>query len=318
MKAEIKPRINLEGRTKLETVIPLSTPYLVFLDPSDLCNQSCSFCPTGNKELLKGINSRKPQLMDFGLYCKIIDSLCDMPEPIKTLRMYADGEPLLNPKFPDMVKYAKETGRFGQVDTTTNGSLLRPSLNEKIIESGIDKIFISVPIGYTPAYVKNVKHLYENKKQCELRVKIVGDEMKESEKVKFMYDFGDISDRIFIEHISPCWPEYHVENVNQEVGIYGQPIDEVQVCPYIFYSLKINSDGSVSVCFLDYQHKAILGNLDNQSFKSIWNGNHLRDYRMLHLQKRRSVMPMCSECGQLSHGAPDRIDEYAEELLRRI
>ena len=33
MKAQIKPRINLEGRTKLETVIPLETP-LWFLDPS--------------------------------------------------------------------------------------------------------------------------------------------------------------------------------------------------------------------------------------------------------------------------------------------
>ena len=34
MKAQIKPRINLEGRTKLETVIPLETPFVVFVDPS--------------------------------------------------------------------------------------------------------------------------------------------------------------------------------------------------------------------------------------------------------------------------------------------
>ena len=31
---KIKPRINLEGRTKLETVIPLSTPFIIFVDPS--------------------------------------------------------------------------------------------------------------------------------------------------------------------------------------------------------------------------------------------------------------------------------------------
>ena len=48
VKAEIKPRITLEGRTRLETVIPLSTPYLVFLDPSDICNQHCAFCPSGD------------------------------------------------------------------------------------------------------------------------------------------------------------------------------------------------------------------------------------------------------------------------------
>ena len=33
MKAEIKPRIELENRTKLETVIPLSTPFVIFVDP---------------------------------------------------------------------------------------------------------------------------------------------------------------------------------------------------------------------------------------------------------------------------------------------
>jgi hypothetical protein len=38
MKASLKPRINLEGRTPLETVIPLSTPFIVFVDPASSCN----------------------------------------------------------------------------------------------------------------------------------------------------------------------------------------------------------------------------------------------------------------------------------------
>ena len=46
MKAQIKPRINLEGRTKLETVIPLETPFVVFVDPSSGCNFKCTYCPT--------------------------------------------------------------------------------------------------------------------------------------------------------------------------------------------------------------------------------------------------------------------------------
>jgi hypothetical protein len=38
MKAQLKPRINLEGRTTLETFIPLSTPFVVFVDPASSCN----------------------------------------------------------------------------------------------------------------------------------------------------------------------------------------------------------------------------------------------------------------------------------------
>ena len=64
MKAEVKPRIELENRTKLEEVFPLDTPFLIFLDPSDLCNFQCKFCPSGDKALLKKVK-RRPGLMDF-------------------------------------------------------------------------------------------------------------------------------------------------------------------------------------------------------------------------------------------------------------
>jgi radical SAM protein with 4Fe4S-binding SPASM domain len=312
VKAQIKPRIDFEGRTRLETVIPLSTPYLVFLDPSDICDARCSWCPTGSGEALK---YKKPQLMDFDLYQKIIDDLCDMPEQIRTLRLYAHGEPLLNPKFPGMVLYATESGRFGQVDTTTNGSLLRPTLNNQIIKAGLDKIFVSVPAVYTPAYVKNIKHFYDNSRdKCQVYVKAIGDNMNEEAKVKFMKDFGDISDRIFIEHLSPCWPEFEVKDVGS-IGIYGQEIKEIQVCSYLFYSLSINSDGTVSACFLDWKKDMLLGDLKKEAFKSIWNGRFLRDYRIMHLTKARSLLRMCGKCQQLMYGACDDIDAYAEELL---
>ena len=315
MKAELKPRIDFEGRTKLETVIPLFTPYLVFLDPSDICNAKCSWCPTGSGEALK---YKKPQIMDFDLYQKIIDDLCDMPEQIKTLRLYAHGEPLLNPKFPEMVLYAKESGRFGQVDTTTNGSLLRPTLNNQIIKAGLDKVFVSVPAVYTPAYVKNVKHFYDNSRdKCQVYVKTIGDNMNEEARVRFWKDFGDISDRIFIEHLINCWPNFGSAE-DPAVGIYGNEITDVSICAYLFYSLAINSDGSVSACFLDYPHKMILGNLNNESFKSIWNGQQLKDLRIMHLKGERHKHPFCSNCRQLTHGAPDNIDEYAQEILIKL
>ena len=318
MKAEIKPRFNFEGRTRLETVIPFSTPYLVFLDPSDVCNQHCAFCPSGDPKLLKRVG-RTPKLMDFELYQKIIDDLAAMPEPVKTLRLYSDGEPLLNSDFPNMVRYAKKTGRFGQVDTTSNGVLLKPDLSQKIVNAGLDKIFISVPKIYHWEYIEQINYLYSySHGRCLIYVKIIGDGMGEADKNVFMEDFGDISDRIFIEHIAPCWPEFDVQGVNKEVGIYGQPIKEVQTCPYIFYSLKINSDGTVSLCFLDWAHKMLIGDLQETSFKDIWNGTTLRSFQIVHLNKRRECIPICKNCGQLSYGAPDDIDPYAQDILRRI
>lgn len=317
MRAEVKPRICLENRTRLETVIPLSTPYLVFLDPSDRCNMKCEFCPTGSGEARR---YKKPQLLDFNLYQKIIDDLCDMPEPIKTLRLYKDGEPLLNSRFADMVKYAKETGNFGQVDTTTNGSLLTIKMSRKIVNAGLDKIFVSVPKDYTSDYIENIAYLHGysyGTETCKVYVKIIDDGLDKEYKEKFFQDFGNFADQIFIEHLASCWPEFKVENVGN-MGIYGQPIKEVQVCPYCLYSLAINPDGTVSQCFLDWPHQMILGDLKKESLKNIWNSSMLRDFQIMQLRGERHNHPFCSKCGQLKYGYPDNIDQYAKEILKRL
>jgi MoaA/NifB/PqqE/SkfB family radical SAM enzyme len=316
MTAEIKPRIDFEGRTRLETVIPLSTPYLVFLDPSGLCNAKCSWCPTGSGEARK---YRKPQLMDWDLYRKIIDDLAGMPEPVKTLRLYADGEPLLNPRFCDMVKYAKGTGRFGQIDTTTNGLLFDTKQIQSLSLCGMDKIFISVPQNYTKEYVSNVAYLRLNSSML-IYCKMIGDGLLKAQKQRFLDDFEEFCDRIFIENLSPCWPGYDVEGVNSSRGIYQQPLPEKEpmICPYLFYSIKINSDGTASKCFLDWKHQYLVGDLCSGSFKDVWNGRSMTWYRKEHLRGDRKLLMSCRECGQLRYGAPDNIDPYAEEILRRM
>lgn len=313
MKAEIKPRIELEGRTKLETVIPLSTPYLVFLDPSDKCNAKCNWCPTGNGEAKK---YKKAQLMDLDLCKKIIDDLAAMPEIIKTLRLYKMGEPLLSPYLWKIVKYAKDTGRFGQVDLTSNGILLTSKRGGQLIDAGLDKIFISVPNNYNDAYRDRIKNFIAHRKNCKAYLKIVGDGMKEPDKETFYRDFGD-ADRVFIENRINCWPNFSAGD-SPNVGIYGNPLTDVNTCPYPFYSLTINSDGTVSICYLDWRQQMILGDLRVESFSKVWNGQKLKYFRIMQLKGERHKQPFCVNCGQLTHGAPDNLDEYATDLLKRI
>ena len=47
MKAVEGQRYIKEGRTKLETVIPLQTPFILYCDPASICNLQCEFCPCG-------------------------------------------------------------------------------------------------------------------------------------------------------------------------------------------------------------------------------------------------------------------------------
>jgi len=312
-----KLRITTENRTRLETVIPLSTPYLVFLDPSNLCNQQCEYCPTGNRKLMKQIGI-KQQLMHFDLYRHIIDQFVDFPQKVKTLRLYKMGEPLLNPDFPDMVRYAKDSRYFGRIDTTSNGRLLTEKLSRLLILSGLNKIFISVPKDYDKQYIDNVKYLYVNSRgNLEVFVKIAGDYLNPREQEDFAADFSDISDSCAIEHTADCWPGFTPDGLNKKVGIYGQPIaEDIKVCPYSMYSMTINSDGTVSHCFLDWRQSFILGDLSKDKIKRIWD-KECREIQMAMLAGYRHELPNCFECNHHLYGMPDNIDQYADELLKK-
>lgn len=313
-------RIQLEGRNDLKSEIPLEAPYSIFIDPSSFCNFSCKFCM--NHKISKKYK------MDFNVYKKIIDDLQEFKKPIKVIRLYGFGEPLINNDFPEMVKYAKNSSKVLSVDTTTNGSLLNNKLSKKIIESGIDRINISIEgisdeqyvkfTGKTINFknlVKNIKYLYDISGDTIIFAKIAGDYLTKEEKQKFYEIFTPITDGCDVEHNMNCWYDMEFEG-NNEVGIYGQPRENVEVCPYIFYSFMIQPDGYASLCFLDWDKRMIIGDLTNQSVKEIWNSDILKKYRINMLNGIKNNI--CKNCDQLKAGMPVHLDSYRIQLLERI
>lgn len=333
MKAQIKPRINLDDRTPLQDVIPLETPFVLFVDPSSACNFQCTFCPTGDRELIKSTGRYQGGLR-FELFQKIVDELSLFPDLIKVLRLYKDGEPLLNKNFARMVAYARQSGLVPYIDTTTNGALMEPEHIGPIIEAGLDKLNISVDGMNTDQYlrftkydfdfdkfIENVKWLYNNKANCEIVIKIPAELITESQQQEFYDTFGDHCDRIFIENFAPCWPEFDVQKrtgFKMTEGIYKQPVTCTDTCPYIFYSMSVNADGLVSACFLDWSRKLIVGDVRKQTLREIWNSKEFNALRLQNLEGGRTDNSVCAQCGQLSHCLPDNIDRYRQELLPRF
>ena len=72
MKAVVGTRYH-KNRTALETVIPLKTPFILYLDPSSACNLRCEFCPCGgaHKDLWTDAKRNSIGTMDFELYKKM-------------------------------------------------------------------------------------------------------------------------------------------------------------------------------------------------------------------------------------------------------
>ncbi len=334
MKARRMPRIDIHDRIELKNALPLRTPYVIYIDPCDTCNFHCKFCPSGNLELMRKTNGRGHGPMDFGLYCKIIDSLEEFSDPVRVVRLYKEGEPLINPRFADMVRYAKASPRVLRTDTTTNASLLTPERSLEIIDAGLDRINISVEgvnaaqyqdfSGHTMDYrqfVDNIAFFHAHKKQCEVTVKINGDILTPEQEEEFYRTFGNISDGISIERTIEYWPKYNDMKVDFDEGVslLGGVSREVQICPYVFYEMCVNSDGTYSLCRFDWNHAMLMDSHVSAppTPKKIWDSIVLWNFQMQFLKKERKLMSVlsCPKCGILKQGVPEDLDEFADEIL---
>lgn len=336
MAAQLKPRIDIYDRMELKNALPLRTPYVIYIDPCDTCNFHCKFCPSGNISKMKGIKGRAHGPMDFQMYRNIIDGIGEFEEKVKVIRLYKEGEPLLNPHFAEMVRYAKESGCCERVDTTTNASMLTPKRSKEIIDAGLDRINISIEgvnaaqyrdfSGYKIDYdslVRNIAYFYEHRKQCEMNIKINGDILTKAQEEEFFRIFGNITDGISVEHAIDYWPKYEEMQVeiDEGVGLLGGASREVQVCPYVFYEMVINSNGSYSLCRFDWNHSMIMGqDLTYQSPKKIWNSTVLWQFQNTFLRRERKLLTvlLCPKCGILKQGVPEDIDEFADEILENM
>lgn len=323
--------LRCKERKPLQEVIPLPAPFVVYIDPGNLCNFKCSFCPTGDEQLLKDVG-RPKAMMDWPLFTKVVDGLKEFGERFKLISLYKDGEPLLNQRFPEMVKSIRDAGIADRIWTKTNGALLNQDLNRRIVAAGLDMICISVEATDAEGYEKltgvrvdyqklrdNVADFFQHRGECEVYIKIVDANLSEEQKEKFFIDFQDISTHISIEKLMG-WSNSGVKDftLGTQPGTYdGLPFTDKEVCAYPFYVMAVNADGSVSLCGNDWSHQTVVGNVREHSLKDIWHSKELYDFRMMMLDGMRHRNKACGDCYYLKI-VPDNIDRYVSMIKSRL
>lgn len=233
-----------------------------------------------------------------------------------------------------MIHYAKDADIAECIEITTNGTLLNEELNKGLIESGLDILNISVnginekqyreTCNYNikfEKFVKGIENFYKNKEQCKLFIKYSDIGYSEQEKQTFYRLFENICDEIFVEVISASlWQDTNIGDyvVDQHKGTYGQELKAKKVCPFLFTTMVINDEGLVHLCCVDWKTKYILGDLKKESVSSIWNGEKLREYQLLHLNKKKDSIELCRNCESLSTSTIDDIDDHTEKILKNM
>lgn len=344
--ALIKPRIYHQDKQKLEDLIPLRTPFSVHIDVCSLCNFKCSFC--FQADVMGKKNKKFPHgMMEMDLFKKTVDDLKQFPDKIKKIKIGNHGEPTLHPLLPEFIEYIKKTNVAETIEVFTNGSKLNPKLNKALVDSGLQRINISLEGLSSERYLKvaaakinwdefieNIKNLYDysrSKGELSIYIKIVNHaselkgktvfSMTEEEKKYFYETFGNIADEIYIEKIVPQWAETQEGKQNDVdlTGMYDQKtVRYKKVCPFIFMYLHINHDGIVSPCTLDWPRDVSIGDIKTNSSKEIWNGKILKDLQIQQLEGKRNEIKFCKDCSAPMVCVEENLDNHTEKLLQKI
>src|SRR5215213_5552384 len=109
-------------------------PISISFEPTTSCNLRCPECPSGLRAF-----TRPTGMLQNDFFRQTIDQLS---KDLLYLVFYFQGEPYLNPGFLDMVKYASGKGIY--TATSTNAHYLSDANAKKTIESGLDRLIISI------------------------------------------------------------------------------------------------------------------------------------------------------------------------------
>ena len=108
-----------------------SFPGLLSIELTNACNADCIMCPRSKL-------TRKTTQMDFELFKKIMDNC--KGRNLKKINLFWFGETFIYPRLIEAIKYIKDKLPGTKVNISTNGSLVKGDIVEKIIESGLDTL----------------------------------------------------------------------------------------------------------------------------------------------------------------------------------
>lgn len=321
-----------KDRTSLETVVPLDAPFVLIIEPSSYCNFKCDFCPNGDENLLRSVG-RTPSFMSMELFKKLISEIKCLPQKIKSIILQGDGEPLLHKNIAEMINIIKNDYGCEHVELTTNISLLTPKISDDLVSAGLDKIklsvnglncddykkFCGVKIDYDEI-IENVKYFYENKKDCFVYVKSIDFIMdNEGRLAQFHSLFDKYSDYCNIER-SINWTSNHLKKFsyeNNDTTFDGHEIVAGQACPFPLYASYVSADGRVGVCSDDWARATVYGDIKNNTYSEIWNGEKLYDFRMMHLNFNDRENTACNHCN-FRKMALENIDSHVDVIKNNL
>lgn len=288
-------------------------PLSVSIEPTTSCNLRCPECPSGLRSFTRATGMLKQDLFET-----TIDQLAST---LNYLTFYFQGEPYLHPAFLDMVRYASSKGIY--TATSTNGHYLKDDTARATVESGLDRLIISID-GTTQDTYESYRVGGSLEKVLEGASRVIHyKKLLKAHTPHVIFQFlvvkpnehqiGDVraltkklgADELVLktaqiynyEQGSDLMPEdeRYSRYRRRRDGTYEIKSRFLNECWRMWQGCVITWDGKVLPCCFDKDGAYTMGDLRQTPFRDIWFGEKYNAFRES-LFRSRSEIEMCRNC----------------------
>lgn len=288
-------------------------PVSISVEPTTSCNLSCPECPSGLRQF-----SRPQGKIDPDLYEDIIEQL---KSNLTYLLLYFQGEPMMVPGFFKLVEYARQNNIY--TATSTNGHFLDEENARQIVESGLDRLIVSIDGTDQSTYEQyrkggdlekvkaGVSNLVRWKKELrssnpfiiiqflvfknnEHQIPGIRQMARELQADRLELKSAQVYDYQNDVELIPSNPKYarYIKG-KDDLWQLKKPIRNR--CSRMWSGAVLTWDGRVVPCCFDKDASHQMGSLEDSGFKEIWQSRNYKEFREKIL-KNRSQIDICRNC----------------------
>ncbi|EKZ6375164.1 SPASM domain-containing protein [Klebsiella aerogenes] len=216
------------------------------------CNLECSYCPASFK------NGRGKNLMPVDTFKKAIDDLSKINYSGR-ISPHFFGEPLLDDRLPDLMRYVRGKLPKSKIIIHTNGIRLSKEKYDACIQAGVDGFLVTK---HTATMPKNIVDIVNSKyaKHGTLRVRSLD----------------------------------NITLFNRGGSVKPKKERKMKRCYYLSDEISITHTGNV-VCTNDFSESHVFGNVNERDLLDIWNSE---EFKAVRKDIRAGIfnLDMCKKC----------------------
>ena len=280
-------------------------PRLLSIELSSSCNAKCIMCP--HPDLM----TRRKQNMSSEILDKIISDC--KGKPLKKVNLFWFGDSLCNKHVIDHFRAIRAGLPGVKLYLSSNSELLSADRSRAIIDERLVDVInfdIDGVTAETHEYIRKVSYekVVENvqffldylqkspqKGKIQTRATIINMKENTTEVEPFVELWQGKVDKVDVNKYNTWLGDIEDRNVSTERSApLSQKFDFA--CQHPWDELVISSEGEGGLCCLDYDLKAPLGSVMEQTVQEIWQSPMLQGYRQKMLNHQYDQIDVCKNC----------------------